>query len=38
MEQKSKNRDLTVGNPSTELWKFRLPLFGSIIFQLNTPL
>lgn len=27
------NKDLTVGNPSTVLWKFCLPLFGSIIFQ-----
>ena len=27
------NKDLTVGRPSTVLWKFCLPLFGSIIFQ-----
>lgn len=27
------NQDLTVGNPSSVLWKFCLPLFGSIIFQ-----
>ncbi|MDO4311785.1 MAG: MATE family efflux transporter [Eubacteriales bacterium] len=27
------NKDLTVGNPSSVLWKFCLPLFGSIIFQ-----
>ena len=27
------NRDLTVGKPGTVLWKFCLPLFGSIIFQ-----
>lgn len=27
------NRDLTVGKPQTVLWKFCLPLFGSIIFQ-----
>ena len=27
------NKDLTVGKPSTLLWKFCLPLFGSIIFQ-----
>ena len=27
------NRDLTVGKPTTVLWKFCLPLFGSIIFQ-----
>ena len=27
------NRDLTVGKPSTVLWKFCLPLFGSILFQ-----
>lgn len=27
------NRDLTVGKPSTVLWKFCLPLFGSIVFQ-----
>lgn len=26
-------KDLTVGKPSTVLWKFCLPLFGSIIFQ-----
>ena len=26
-------RDLTVGNPQAVLWKFCLPLFGSIIFQ-----
>ena len=27
------NRDLTVGKPETVLWKFCLPLFGSVIFQ-----
>lgn len=27
------NRDLTVGRPETVLWKFCLPLFGSIVFQ-----
>lgn len=27
------NKDLTVGNPNTVLWKFCLPLIGSIIFQ-----
>ena len=27
------NRDLTVGKPSTVLWQFCLPLFGSVIFQ-----
>ena len=27
------NKDLTVGNPETVLWKFCLPLFGSVIFQ-----
>lgn len=27
------NKDLTVGKPQTVLWKFCLPLFGSIIFQ-----
>ena len=27
------NKDLTIGNPSTVLWKFCLPLFGSVIFQ-----
>ncbi len=27
------NRDLTVGNPDKVLWKFCVPLFGSIIFQ-----
>lgn len=27
------NTDLTVGKPSRVLWRFCLPLFGSIIFQ-----
>ncbi len=27
------NKDLTVGKPETVLWRFCLPLFGSIIFQ-----
>ena len=27
------NKDLTVGRPQTVLWKFCMPLFGSIIFQ-----
>ena len=27
------NKDLTVGDPQKVLWKFCLPLFGSIIFQ-----
>ena len=27
------NKDLTIGKPSTVLWRFCLPLFGSIIFQ-----
>lgn len=27
------NKDLTVGKPETVLWKFCMPLFGSIIFQ-----
>ena len=27
------NKDLTVGKPSTVLWQFCLPLFGSIVFQ-----
>lgn len=27
------NKDLTVGKPETVLWKFCLPLFGSILFQ-----
>ena len=27
------NRDLTVGKPESVLWKFCVPLFGSIIFQ-----
>ena len=25
--------DLTVGNPGTVLWRFCLPLFGSVIFR-----
>lgn len=27
------NKDLTVGKPETVLWRFCVPLFGSIIFQ-----
>lgn len=27
------NKDLTVGNPQSVLWRFCMPLFGSIIFQ-----
>ncbi len=27
------NKDLTVGKPSSVLWRFCLPLFGSVIFQ-----
>ncbi len=27
------NKDLTVENPQTVLWKFCLPMFGSILFQ-----
>ena len=27
------NMDLTVGKPESVLWKFCVPLFGSIIFQ-----
>lgn len=27
------NKDLTVGKPRTVLWKFCLPMFGSILFQ-----
>ena len=27
------NKDLTVGKPSTVLWQFCLPMFGSIVFQ-----
>ena len=27
------NKDLTVGKPASVLWKFCLPLFGSVIFQ-----
>ncbi len=27
------NKDLTVGSPSRVLWRFCLPLFGSILFQ-----
>ena len=27
------NRDLTVGKPESVLWRFCLPLFGSIVFQ-----
>ena len=27
------NKDLTVGSPSKVLWRFCLPMFGSILFQ-----
>lgn len=27
------NKDLTIGKPETVLWRFCIPLFGSIIFQ-----
>ncbi len=27
------NKDLTIGRPETVLWKFCMPLFGSIVFQ-----
>lgn len=27
------NKDLTIGKPSAVLWRFCLPLFGSVIFQ-----
>lgn len=27
------NRDLTIGRPESVLWRFCLPLFGSVIFQ-----
>ena len=27
------NRNLTVGKPASVLWRFCIPLFGSIIFQ-----
>lgn len=27
------NKDLTVGKPETVLWKFCIPLFGSVLFQ-----
>lgn len=27
------NKDLTVGRPEVVLWKFSLPLFGSVVFQ-----
>ena len=30
---RSLNKDLTVGEPEKVLWRFCLPLFGSIIFQ-----
>lgn len=29
------NKDLTVGKTDTVLWKFCLPLFGSIVFQVS---
>ena len=32
-ERKQMNKDLTVGKSRTVLWKFCLPLFGSILFQ-----
>lgn len=30
---KTMSKDLTVGKPSAVLWKFCLPLFGSVLFQ-----
>ncbi len=33
MSKKSRVRDLTVGKPAQVLWRFCLPLFGSVIFQ-----
>ena len=27
------NRDLTTGRPESVLWRFCMPLFGSVIFQ-----
>lgn len=33
MEMMRMNKDLTIGKPETVLWKFCLPLFGSIVFQ-----
>lgn len=27
------NKDLTVGDPQRILWRYSLPLFGSVIFQ-----
>lgn len=32
-KNKAATKDLTIGDPGTVLWKFCLPLFGSIIFQ-----
>lgn len=32
-KEKSMNVDLTVGKPASVLWKFCLPLLGSVIFQ-----
>ncbi len=32
-EERKMQKDLTVGSPDKVLWKFCLPLFGSIIFQ-----
>lgn len=32
-KDKTMNKDLTVGKPDKVLWKFCLPLFGSVIFQ-----
>lgn len=32
-KKREHTKDLTVGEPRTVLWKFCLPLFGSIIFQ-----
>ena len=32
-KRREHTKDLTVGEPRAVLWKFCLPLFGSIIFQ-----
>jgi len=32
-EEREMNKDLTTGKPETVLWRFCLPLFGSVLFQ-----
>ena len=32
-KERKMNQNLTEGKPETVLWKFSLPMFGSVVFQ-----